>query len=183
MKFAKLFIGLFLFTLFAGCSPREEKIDGSIFIATRGGENFKLGLVTVSVFDEQQFAPCLAKTTADLQTNLAELKAEATRFNEEKDSLTRKYNLASGADNDCREKWQAAKELANQTAKKFDENYLDENMELQATRPEFSKNSEEELKNLQNKEAEHEKLYQKYQNMQLGFEPSQDTAGSSIIVV
>ena len=54
MKSTRLLIGLFLLVGFAGCSPREEKIDGSIFIVTQGGENFKLGLVTVSIFDRQQ---------------------------------------------------------------------------------------------------------------------------------
>jgi hypothetical protein len=67
MKFAKLSIGLFLLIAFAGCSPQEEKINGSIFIVTKGGENFKLGLVTVSIFDRQQIEPYLTKTTTDLE--------------------------------------------------------------------------------------------------------------------
>ena len=80
MKHTNILAVLFLCFAFAGCSPREEKIDGSIFIVTKGGENVKLGLVAVFLFDEQQIAPYMAKTTAGLETNLAELKAEVARL-------------------------------------------------------------------------------------------------------
>jgi hypothetical protein len=83
-----------LIAVLAGCSPREEKVDGSIFIVTKGGENFKLGLVTVSVFDEQQITPYLAKPTVDLEKHLAELKAKVAKLNEEKENLIQKYNIA-----------------------------------------------------------------------------------------
>jgi len=39
---------------FAGCSPKEGHLDGSIFIVTEGAQNIKLGLVTVLVLDEQE---------------------------------------------------------------------------------------------------------------------------------
>jgi hypothetical protein len=101
---ASLIAGTLIMVL-AGCSPREEKVDGSIFIVTKGGENFKLGLVTVSVFDERQIVPCLAKPTKDLEKHLADLKAKVAKLNEEKESLIQKRNIADEKSDDASKKY------------------------------------------------------------------------------
>lgn len=124
MKFTKLFIRLFVLAVFSGCSPREEKIDGSIFIVTQGGENFKLGLVTASIFDRQQIDSVLEKDSTDLQNKLTVLKTDLKRLNDEKEDLTQKRNAASGECDSREQNLDAAETQAEATAKKFDPLYF-----------------------------------------------------------
>ena len=158
MKFARLFIGLFLFIAFAGCSPREEKIDGSVFIVTKSGENIKLGLVAISIFDQQQIESCNAITTAYLKKNRAELEKSKNDLENKRDSLEKtkadlekdeadledkstneikqqqerireKYNNAILARDALKLQYEKAKDLADETL---------ESMGGDLTRPEFT---------------------------------------------
>jgi hypothetical protein len=146
MNFTKLVIGLFLSIAFAGCSPREEKIDGSIFIVTQGGENFKLGLVTVSVFDQQLIEPYLTKTTADLEKTLKELK-------EQQESLNEKQNKAVLARDSLEQQYEQAKNLADETLQKIGGTSI--------TRPEFSASDESLLESARKIVAKRDELQKK----------------------
>jgi hypothetical protein len=130
MKLTSQLISLCLFIVLAGCSPRDEKIDGSIFIVTQGGENFKLGLVTVSIFDRQQIEPYLTKTTADLEKTLKELKEQPEILNE-------KQNKAASDRDALEQQYKDAKDLADETMQRV-------NVYTNA-RPEFSASDESEL--------------------------------------
>jgi hypothetical protein len=127
MKFAKLSVSLFLLIAFDGCSPREEKIDGSIFIVTQGGENFKLGLVTVSIFDQQQVEPYLTKATTGLEKSLKELK-------EQQKTLQEKQDKAASIRDDLEQQDEKAKDLADKTLQKMGGD--------ETKRPEFSASDE-----------------------------------------
>jgi hypothetical protein len=130
MKLTKQLFSLCLFIVLAGCSPRDEKIDGSIFIVTKGGENFKLGLVTVSIFDKQQIEPLLTKATTDLEKTIKELRAQLVGLNEKQDK-------AASARNALRQQYENADDLADEILKKIggDSN----------TRPEYTKMDEDAL--------------------------------------
>lgn len=136
-----------LVTGLVGCS-REEKIDGSIFIVTKGSENFKLGLVSVSVFDQQQIEPYLAKTTADLEKTLKELKQQRERVSGEKNkTISASYALEQQFEN--------ANDLANKTFLKIGSDLT--------KRPEFTasdqKSLEEAIENYDSAAAEMKFFY------------------------
>ena len=127
MKHAQILAILFLCFVFVGCSPREEKIGGSIFIVTQGGENFKLGLVTVQVFDRQGIESYLAKTTTDLEKILKELK-------EQQKNLQEKQGKAASIRDGTEQQYERAKDLADETLQKIGGDG--------AKRPEFSVSDE-----------------------------------------
>jgi hypothetical protein len=45
------------FLFLSGCSPSPKELAGDVFIVTKGGENYKLGLVPVDLIDEKVAAP------------------------------------------------------------------------------------------------------------------------------
>jgi hypothetical protein len=54
------------------CSgPKDGEMAGSVFVVTRGGENVKLGLVSVSVFPEDVLRAHVEKKRAQAETDLA----------------------------------------------------------------------------------------------------------------
>jgi len=123
MKSIKKNTFLFLCIAFAGCTPQQEKIDGSVFIVTQGGENFKLGLVTVSLLDRQHVEAVLQTTTAGLQNKLTALKWDLKHLNDEKDALIERLNTATEKRDSLKQQYDAATMTAEATAKKFDPTY------------------------------------------------------------
>ncbi|HEY5345955.1 MAG TPA: hypothetical protein VIK62_06385 [Verrucomicrobiae bacterium] len=140
-----LIVGVVM-AVFAGCSPREEKIEGSVFIVTQGGENLKMGLVTVSIFDLQQIGSSLAEATDDLKKLLEELKREKEAFNEKKN----KSDLAGYT------LWQQYIEAKNLADRTLDKIGGDPNK-----RPEFSSTDEGSLKFSREIIVERDELKQK----------------------
>jgi hypothetical protein len=132
-----------LIMVLAGCSPREEKVDGSIFIVTQGGENFKLGLVTVSFFSQQQIEPYLTKITFDFDKTRKELKKQ-------QESLNEKHTKAILARDVLEQQYKQAKDLADETLQKIGGDSI--------TRPEFSALNETLL---ESEVAERDKLQRK----------------------
>ena len=72
--------------LFA-CAPSTGELSGQVFIVTKGGQNFKLGLVTVRAISTEKLKPWAGKKQAEntnRQKRLGELKA---RFDASNDLL------------------------------------------------------------------------------------------------
>jgi hypothetical protein len=68
-----LFLGLLL--LGSSHGPGTDPIRGQVFIVTKGGENVKLGLVTVALYSESMIGQHIEKRNED-----ARLEAEAAEF-------------------------------------------------------------------------------------------------------
>ena len=148
MKFNWQHFHFLLLITLIGCSPRDERIDGSIFIVTQRGESFKLGLVTVLVFDKQQIESFLAKNTVDLQNKLNALKTDLQRLNKEREDLTTKKNEASSVCDLRRNDYDAAIQTAVTTARKFDDTYY-WNRERPPERAVFSEEEKRQLETTQ----------------------------------
>jgi chromosome segregation ATPase len=113
MRFEKSFMKLLcLIMLFAGCSARKEKVEGHMFVVKRDGDTYEMGEVTVEVFEKSQISYYLAKTTADLERELAGLKEEAATLGAEQQDLLQKQGLASSRKAGAEQNYETAKDLA-----------------------------------------------------------------------
>lgn len=155
MKPTRLIVFGLLCAFFVGCSSKEEKLDGSIFVVTEGAENIRLGLITVSMFEEKQIEPVLTKTTAGLNKELADLKEkyQSLRKDHEKaifdrDAAQKKYDQVENA-------YATANHLAEQTAVSIGF----------SKRPEFSKADEKGLSEAINRIVEYERLGEKIHSL------------------
>jgi hypothetical protein len=123
MKSNDIILFLFLISMMAGCSRREESIDGSVFIVTQGGENFKLGLVTVSLFDQGQITTIVRTNEINLENDLESLKAKLKKLSAENDDLTQKHNAASFKADSLKQNYDEDVNLAETNAQTFDPTY------------------------------------------------------------
>jgi hypothetical protein len=62
--FLKIYGGLFALLFVSGCGPSEAVIKGNVFVATKGGVNYKLALIDVKISPEIEFNN-VVKTSAD----------------------------------------------------------------------------------------------------------------------
>jgi hypothetical protein len=94
-----LLLGVCAQSLVASCSLSQTNASGDVFIVTKGGENFKLGLVNVAVFSDTSIQPFIqtklqTETTelVRLNTILDKLDNEATELGNEKQAWPKKVN-------------------------------------------------------------------------------------------
>jgi hypothetical protein len=52
-----LLVGVFVHSLVVSCSLSQTNVSGDVFIVTKGGQNFKLGLVPIAVFSDASIQP------------------------------------------------------------------------------------------------------------------------------
>ncbi|MDB6108416.1 MAG: hypothetical protein JWR69_166 [Pedosphaera sp.] len=91
-----------------GCSPRERKIEGQVFIVTKGSQNIKLGLVAIHLLTEAQANTLVTNASLARETDISELKAGLpflARKNEAAQAhyrqLQKKYEIADAAVEDA----------------------------------------------------------------------------------
>lgn len=82
----------------ASCQPSESDVSGQVFIVTKGGQNYKLGLVEVKVIPEDPLKPYIQskldtakRQLADLAPITKNLKREYDQASEERDSIYQLY--------------------------------------------------------------------------------------------
>jgi hypothetical protein len=92
--FSLLYFFLILFV--TGCS-RERTITGEIFVVTEGGQNYKLGLVSVGLVSAEKLTPHIEKKTKEANDNLLPIYSN---YRQLKDSIA----LLDKLDNDLEQK-------------------------------------------------------------------------------
>jgi hypothetical protein len=82
----RLFI-LVLVVIVLGCS-REKNLTGEIFIVTQGGQNYKLGLVSVNLISQDKIKTHLGKKAKIANQNIAPIYNDYKQLKDSIDKLT-----------------------------------------------------------------------------------------------
>jgi len=61
-----------------GCKPNTRELEGSVFIVTKGRDNVKLGLVTISLHDANAARTSLHKLVEQVQARANDVQMQAT---------------------------------------------------------------------------------------------------------
>lgn len=76
----KIFGTLLALLFISGCGPSEALIKGNVFVATKGGVNYKLALIDVKISPEIEFSN-VVKTSADpINAQMKNRSAEITKM-------------------------------------------------------------------------------------------------------
>jgi hypothetical protein len=62
-----------------GDPPGRTRVDGDVFVVTKGGLNFKLGLVEISAVPKALIAPFVVSTLAGTKTDLVKMREDVDR--------------------------------------------------------------------------------------------------------
>lgn len=114
-------------------AQQTGKVKGEVFIVTKGGANYKLGLVGISVFPLEPLRGLIADKVSFAQQERSELslkvtsaEAEATRKNNaHKEAFKtildpRHTQIDSQTDDQARREWLAAEKVYSQLKEKYD---------------------------------------------------------------
>lgn len=69
----------FLTILTVGCEYRQGELNGDVFIITKGGENVKLGLVTVQAIPEDKMKEFITKKNSESKTEIEKLQLDLNK--------------------------------------------------------------------------------------------------------
>jgi hypothetical protein len=72
----KFSVFILMILLAGGCSYLQWKLDGEVFIVTKGGENVRLGLVTVQAISEDKMKEFIVKKSSESKTEIEKLQKE-----------------------------------------------------------------------------------------------------------
>ncbi len=92
MKISYIPTFLFILAIFWGCSKQEAKIDGQVFVVTKGSDNVKLGLVEIFVCDPKSTISEMEPAIIIAQNGLAILDSNMAELNGKIDSLKNIFN-------------------------------------------------------------------------------------------
>jgi len=67
---------ILMILLAGGCRYLQWKLNGEVFIVTKGGENVRLGLVTVQAISEDKMKEFIAKKSSESKTEIEKLQKE-----------------------------------------------------------------------------------------------------------
>ena len=73
---SKISVFIFIILLAGGCRYLQWKLDGEVFIVTKGGENVRLGLVTVQAISEDKIKEFIVKKSSESKTEIEKLQNE-----------------------------------------------------------------------------------------------------------
>ena len=71
--------------------PRQRELDGSVFIVTKGRENVKMGLVSVSIFDSTQVKNAVQRVRENLRNKAEEILKQAEPFKADVEKARKTY--------------------------------------------------------------------------------------------
>jgi len=127
LPFGRLILIALILTAFAlgGCNERKGELSGEVFIVTKGGHNYKLGLVPIALYSLETLKPYLDQKEQQAQTELARLgplaeaaksemdakdKAKAAAFDVYLKGISSEANksVLEAAHNQADKRWQAA---------------------------------------------------------------------------
>jgi len=72
----KISVFILMILLAGGCSYLQWKLDGEVFIVTKGGENVRLGLVNVQAISEDKMKEFIVKKSSESKTEIEKLQKE-----------------------------------------------------------------------------------------------------------
>lgn len=72
----KISVFILMILLAGGCHYLQWKLDGEVFIVTKGGENVRLGLVTVQAISEDKMKEFIVKKSSESKTEIEILQKE-----------------------------------------------------------------------------------------------------------
>jgi hypothetical protein len=78
--------------LVASCGKGEADIQGSVFIVTKGADNYKLGLVKVTAIPESEIKPFIENKKSLINTETAKLKTDLDSVKSQIETAQAKYN-------------------------------------------------------------------------------------------
>ena len=118
---------VFVFSML-GCErkPAVGELEGSVFIVTKGRENIKLGLVTVSLYDAEKaqasilsFLKKIQLEANDIQTQTVPLTITLQKLSIEAKPIAEENDVNVQAKGRLTPKWEAKRDEMNRIAREF----------------------------------------------------------------
>ena len=88
--------------VFTGCAGTDSEVQGSVFIVTKGAENYKLGLVKVSAIPESEIVSfiqnkksTIGSETTKLKTDIDSVKSQIEAAQSNYDNLKREHDTVN----------------------------------------------------------------------------------------